>query len=305
MKRDKLLWGVLAAVLLTLVGFACGGDDADSGADDSGGNALTDGAAGREEAGPEAQPPAAGDAGGGAPDLATQVDRKVIFDVQLAMEVPDVQASFAEAQRLARNGGGYVESSSLSFRRVDGEQFPFATISLRVPADRHQDVLASLRGIEGATVLNEGSSSQEVTEEYTDLQSRLRNLERTEQSYLVLLERATNINDILTVNDRIDGVRGQIEQIQGRLNLLDNLADFATLTVSLEPLLPAKADPSGGNAIARAFEDAWETSLAVVGGFAGAGAYVLVAAAWLAPVGIAVLGGLAWARRRGPSAPAA
>jgi hypothetical protein len=114
--------------------------------------------------------------------------------------------------RIATAAGGFVESSS--FANADNPDERAANLTMRVPADRYQDTLASLRGLAGVSVKTENSKSSEVTEEYTDLQSRQRNLERTEQQYLTLLERAASIQEILT-GGPIDGVRLQIEQIQG------------------------------------------------------------------------------------------
>jgi hypothetical protein len=144
-----------------------------------------------------------------------------------------------------------------------------------------------------------------VTEQYTDLQSRLRNLQSTEAQYLKLLEQAKSINDILTVNDRINSVRSQIEQIQGRLKVLDNLTDMATIDVTLAPIVPAKVENGGGpKSVGEAFADAWEASLDVMRHLAAAGAVVAVAAIWLAVPAILVLVVALFGRRNRPGAAA-
>src|SRR5690606_19278103 len=104
-----------------------------------------------------------------------------------------------------RTNGGYIESSNFS-GGSDPERRS-ATLTVRVPVENYEGFLASVRGMSGLTVESEGSNSTEVTEQYTDLSSRLRNLERTEQQYLDLLAQATTINDILPVQDRLTGVR--------------------------------------------------------------------------------------------------
>ena len=90
-------------------------------------------------------------------------------------------------------------------------------------------------------------NSNEVTEQHIDLESRLRNLERTEQQYLELLAKAANIQEILTVQDRLSSVRSQIEQILGRLKVLDNQTDFATVNLSIAPLLAKVETPKDNN----------------------------------------------------------
>src|SRR4030066_1077182 len=110
-----------------------------------------------------------------------------------------------------------------------------------------------LRGI-AKEVRSERSEASEVTEEYTDLEARLRNLEATEASYLELLTGAGEIPDILLVQDRLSQVRLEIEQVQGRINLLDNLTDLATITVQLTLPAAASEEPDGGKGWA---EGAW------------------------------------------------
>ncbi len=229
------------------------------------------------------------------------LDRKIIFTANLALEATDVRSAFDRASLIARQAGGFVEQSSLSSREGDdGESGDYASITVRVPVTQYDTVLDSLRSITGASVIREDSSSNEVTEEYTDLTSRMRNLERTESQYLVLLDRANTIDDILTVNDRLDGVRLQIEQIQGRLNLLDNLTDLATVSVDISPVV-AKASPkvsSGSRTFTEVFADAMDWSGSTLGRLAAASAYLVVAAMWLAVPALVLLVVLRYGRRR-------
>lgn len=227
------------------------------------------------------------DASGSLPDL---LDRKVILTGNLALNVNDVAGAFDQASRLVRASGGYVEKSSyLASDQAVAQKA--ATLTLRVPADQYDAVLGQLRGLQGAKVASEGSQSTEVTEQYTDLQSRLRNLQATEQSYLKLLDQAKSVGDILTVNDRLDSVRAQIEQIQGRLNVYDHAIDLATINLTLSPITPGKSASTGGpKPVTQAFADAWAWSLEALRYAASAGAVVLVAAAWLIiPLAIVVL----------------
>lgn len=252
--------------------------------------------------------PGAGGTGGGVPQGAG-LDRKIVFNASIGLQVKDIPAAFGAASRVARENGGFVERSTFANSTDGKEQRGSASLTIRVPADKYQDALQSLRTLEGAKVASEGSKSTEVTEQYTDLQSRQRNLERTEGQYLRLLEQAKTIQEILTVNDRLDSVRNQIEQIKGRLNVLDRLTELAAIDVSLAPVVVAKADrpaddggPRGFNA---AFADAWESSLEGLRYAGSAAGVAAVALIWLAiPLGL-VYAGARVVRRRHQGAPVA
>ena len=302
-----------AALAASVSAVACGGAGDSPGANERTGSSprLGDVASPADTAtdagkatGASASPPtSAGGAAddGGAPALPSTIDRKVISNTALGLQVADVGAAFDEAGRLARVNGGYTEKSSFDAGSSTVAKATSATLTLRVPVANYDALLDALRAMPGAKLASQSASSTEITEQYTDLQSRLRNLERTEQSYLTLLEQAKSIQDILTVNDRLDSVRGQIEQIQGRLNLYDNLADLATVEVTIA--LPPPAQPvSGGDgpkSLSAAFSDAWAWSLDGARYAAAGGAVVVVGLVWLAvPLLLLALAAIA-VRRRG------
>ena len=267
------------------------GDDDDGGSTEQGANlysasqagdaaALTDKSAG----GAEALAPGAGE-GEPLPSSA-EFDRKIIFNATMSLEAGDVSKAFSEASALARSSGGYLERSS--FANAAEEKDRSASLTIRVPVQNYESLIANLRGIEGVRVLTEGSKSTEVTEQYTDLQSRLRNLQSTEQQYLALLKEAKTIQEILTVQDRLSSVRSQIEQIQGRLKVLDSLTEFATVDLSIAPVIAKANAPSGGGLkLTEVWTESWATSLEAARYVAAAGMVAVVAFAWLAiPLGL-------------------
>ena len=124
-----------------------------------------------------------------------------------------------------------------------------------------------------------------MTEEYTDLGSQLTNLQATEREYLKLLARAQTIDEILVVQDRINGTRAQIEQVQGRINLLTNQTDLATITVHLTPPIVQKpADDGGTTSPLEVAESAWEASLAMLLGIAIVAIAIGAFGWWLLPL---------------------
>lgn len=296
---------IVAATLAALALVSCGDDD--------GGRpgALLDVANGEgggttsERAAPSTDDyDTSGGSGAGANSL---LDRKIIFTTNLDLATEDVRSTYQRANQVARRAGGFIESSSLSTRDGDGgESRDYATITMRVPIEQYTSVLDELRALPGTNVAHEESTSTEVTEEYTDLQSRVRNLERSEAQYLELLAKAETIEDILLVNDRIDQTRAQIEQVQGRINLLDDLTDLATVSLSIAPVA-AMVEPGSGGGIptfAEAMEWAFDRSLEVLKVAAAGAAILVVAAMWLTlPLGLVLAGSRVMRRRHAaPSA---
>jgi hypothetical protein len=223
---------------------------------------------------------------GGAPTQTT--DRKIIHTLFLDLVVKDVQAEFQKIALIAEQSGGFVAESSL---RQENNQRR-ASITIRVPAGRHQDVLSQIRGL-ATKVESERATANDITEEFTDLESRRRNLEAAEQQLLVFLGQAKTIQEVLQVQDRLNSTRAEIERIRGRQNLLNRLSELATIQIQLRPeAAPAKADVGGGPSAA--LRRGWEASTELLGGVALG---LLTAAAfswWLVPVVLVV----AWLARR-------
>ncbi|MCH8919983.1 MAG: DUF4349 domain-containing protein [Chloroflexi bacterium] len=299
--------GLFAVAMVMVVVFvaACGSEQfsGDGGFEAPGepdvGNALIDGDAstlandesrGFDASATSAQGPSIGGEGGGL-TLPQQLDRKIIRTATLELEVEAVGAAVQEVESIAVAAGGFVSRSSVFIEEpselgeeddVAPRRTQTATVTIRVPAEVYASVMSQLRGI-AEEVRSEISEASEVTEEYTDLQARLRNLEATEAGYLELLTKAEEISDILIVQDRINSVRLEIEQVQGRINLLDSLTDLATITVQLTlPVAPAEEPDGGQGWAAEAWDVAWEGSqdaMVALGTMAIVGGVVL---AWLA-----------------------
>jgi uncharacterized protein YjeT (DUF2065 family) len=150
-------------------------------------------------------------------------------------------------------------------------------------------VLSDLRGL-AQEVRSESSNTSDVSEEFADLEARMRNLGATESRLLELLGRATSIGDILIVQDRINAVRLESERVQGRIQLLNDLSDLATIEVFLRPLVLVEGPEPEEKGWAQEVADAaWETSQDVLRAL-GSGAIVAgVVLAWLsAPVLVAL-----------------
>jgi Domain of unknown function (DUF4349) len=231
-------------------------------------------------------------------------DRMVIRTAQLSIQVGDMESALASVRKIADQGGGFVSTSSTRIERVNDQDRTVADLTIQVRSSIVDETLSALRALGKVTA--ETSGSQDVTEEYVDLDSNLRNLQASESAILKLMDKATRIEDVLSLQRELTTVRGQIERIQGRKRFLERRTDMATISVSLRlpapesdarPTSPAW-DPLG---IA---QRGWQASLTVLR--AAAEVMIVVAAFswWLLPV-IAV-GLYVWQRRRArPVAPPA
>ena len=263
--------------------------------------------------------PAAGDVaeGPGGLPLPQTVGRKIVRTASLTLAVEDVGASVQKVESIATAAGGFVSESSVfvepeppapSEDGTERRKTETASVTVRVPAETYASVMKQLRGI-AEEVEGESSQGSDVTEEFTDLESRVRNLEATERQYLELLKVAKAIPDILTVQDRLNQVRLEIEQAQGRMQLLNDLTDLATITAQLRPFVLGAEEPGEPGWAQAAWEDARETSEDMLKALGQVGIVAGVVLAWLSVPALAIViawrllgGGRARGAGAGPSA---
>ncbi len=167
--------------------------------------------------------------------LPQEADRMVIQTAHIEIEVEDAEASLSRLERLAGQYGGYV-SDSRTWR--DHNDQIHASLTLRVPAADFEAVREEIKE-EGLEVLSENTDAADVTEQFTDLESRLRNLELAEEELRELLagarERGEDAEDVLAIFRLLTEYRGQIEQIEGRMRFLEDQVGLATFSVTLTP----------------------------------------------------------------------
>lgn len=156
-------------------------------------------------------------------------ERMVIRSAYLALVVDDVGASMVQITSLAGAYGGYVVNSDI---REDKNRL-YASISFRVDSTRFNEALQALRSL-AVDIRSESTSGEDVTEEYVDLEAKLLTLEASEAQLLELMKQAGTVEEILEVQRELTRTRGEIEQIKGRMQYLEQSAALAYISVSLE-----------------------------------------------------------------------
>lgn len=220
---------------------------------------------------------------------ATAIDTKVIRDGRIDVRIEEgaFDAKGAELRSIAAELGGYISSGESHVEDHEDDRYAVGWFTMKVPSDRFEDAVDRVERL-GVRV-SSAVSSQDVTEEYVDLEGRLSYWEQQEAFYTKLLNEAVTIDDLVTLQTRMQDVLLNIEEIEGRLRYLDGRTAFATLTVGLtevpDEIAPVVEEDLDPGPIAEAFDQAGEVLLATV-------AFMIVAVAVVVPLVIVAL--LAW-----------
>jgi murein DD-endopeptidase MepM/ murein hydrolase activator NlpD len=225
-------------------------------------------------------------------------DRKVIRNAELTLELDaPVEAQRSLASIAESHGGFVVTSESRQDERARGSQgSQIVSVEMRVPSAQFDSVLSAVRGV-GGRVRQEKITGRDVTEEFIDLEARLRAQRALETQILEIMKRAQRVSDALEVNAQLAQVRSEIERLEGRRRFLENQSSLSTIKITLQPPAPLVSARTTGffAGVRRAFGEGVDFAASIVL------AVVRVTVALL-PVAVLLLlpAALAWrfARRR-------
>jgi hypothetical protein len=170
---------------------------------------------------------------GGSQTLSTPDSRLILKSATLDLQVDDADRTLDEMTQTVNDLQGYIINQRVWH---DGEN-KRATITLAVPAQEFESTLRGLRDL-AARVVHEEISGEDTTDQYVDLEARLRNLKATRDRVRGFLDQAQSVEEALQVNRELSALEEQIEQAQSRLNSLRQRVSFATITVNLTPTPP-------------------------------------------------------------------
>ncbi|MGH2830870.1 MAG: DUF4349 domain-containing protein, partial [Actinomycetota bacterium] len=220
---------------------------------------------------------------------------RIIKTGAIGLEVKEgtFDQAWSKVVQAAVRFGGYVAGSDRGSTTIDDDERPYGSITLRIPARRFEEALVALRSL--GKVTGDESSSNDVTQEFTDIESRLRNLRSQQAVLLRLMDKARTVGETLNVQSHLSHVQSEIEQLTGRRNVLAAQTDLSTITVSLAE--PGAVEPKPASWI----EKAWNQAL---DGLEGIGTVLFVGAIWLAPLAVLFALAMAILRRFRRPAPA-
>jgi hypothetical protein len=238
-----------------------------------------------EAAGPGKKSPEPADAG--------KLRRQIMYDADVRLIVDDFEGIPEKVQKLVDGSGGFVAQQKLHGRSGSPRSGEW---KIRIPVTGYEDFLESTRQIGELQSLS--ATSQDVTEQYYDLEARIKNKQREETRLLKHLdENSGKLEEILAVEKEISRVREELERMQGRMRVLKDLVSLTTVTLHVDEIkgyMPPQT-PTIAHRISRAFGTSWNALVATGEGLVIAGAAL---GPWLVMLGIPVAAVVLLVRRR-------
>lgn len=161
-------------------------------------------------------------------DTNSTEDRMVIYTANLTIRVVSFKETLKLVKQQLTSANGYIVESN-SYSTGDGESLE-GMITVRIPQGTFDSFLQSVEK-ESTKVVDRSITGQDVTEEFVDLESRLKSKQVVEKRLLDFMEKAEKTEDLLKISTDLATVQGEIEQIKGRMNYLNNKIDMATVTI--------------------------------------------------------------------------
>ena len=194
------------------------------------------------------------------------VDRKIIRDANLTIEVNSTSEAQQRITSIAELHGGFImaseakqhENSDPAKRNVD------IKLVIRVPSTQFNSALDEIEKL-ASNVTQQNVSGQDVTEEFIDLDARTKTQKALELQFLEIMKQATKVADALEVQRQIAEVRTEIEKLEGRRRFLENRSSLSTITVNIQTPMPIVVSASGfGHTLREAVSESLDVASGIV-----------------------------------------
>ncbi len=160
-----------------------------------------------------------------------ETDRKLIRNVNLSLQTKEFDTVLDNMSQKIKDLGGYIQDSSVWGSSSDYSSSRSASYTLRIPSDKLDEFIDVVETLGNVTYKNE--SVDDVTLRYVDVNSHKKALETEQERLLALLEKAENVEDIITIENRLSDVRYELENYESQIRLLDNQIDYSTVYVDI------------------------------------------------------------------------
>ncbi len=163
----------------------------------------------------------------------TTLGEKMIYSLYADIETTDFDATTDNVTKLMDQFGAFIESSSISGNSYySNTTYRTAQYTIRVPVENFASLKGSLEVL--GNVVNQNSSADNITAQFTDVQARLDTYETEEERLLSMLEKADTVEDMITIESRLSDVRYQIESLTATLRNWQNQVDYSSVTLYIE-----------------------------------------------------------------------
>jgi DNA repair exonuclease SbcCD ATPase subunit len=184
------------------------------------------------------------------------IDTKIITSANLNMEVENLEKFEAELKTLLSQFKANVSNQN----RNDYDRRLESNFTIRVPSSSFDELFEALKPL-AKRIENQSLNLQDVTEQFIDVESRIKNRKVLEERYRELLKQAKNVNDILTIERQLNQIRSEIESQEGRLKYLNDQVDMSTIQLNAFEIKPFVYQPeptdSFGQQILKSLSDGW------------------------------------------------
>lgn len=158
----------------------------------------------------------------------TGSDRLTVKETAMSLLVNDVSKAAGSIEELAMQSGGYMVNKYLN----QPEGAATGNITIRVPVEKRDSVLSDIRKL-GVKVVMENTYGHDVTDQYTDLNTRIAQLESTKEKMQSLMDKAIRVSDLVDIQNQINYIQQQIDNDKGQQNYLTQTAKLTKITVDL------------------------------------------------------------------------
>jgi len=171
-------------------------------------------------------------------------ERKIIRNAELTLEAASPEEAQQKVTAIAESKGGFVVESQQSSSSIQATTHDRVTMTLRVPADKFGETLEEIRKA-SIRVIVENVKGQDVTEEFIDVEARLKTKKALESQFLEIMKQGKTVEDALNVQRELANVRGEIEQIEGKKRFLESQTSLSTVKLTLQTPAAFTANSSG------------------------------------------------------------
>ena len=192
------------------------------------------------------------------------IERKIVRNADLELEAAAPAESQAKITTVTEAKGGFVIASNQSSSDVKTTERDKVSMTVRIPADKFNETLDEIRKTATRTI-SETVKGQDVTEEFIDIEARIKSQKALEAQFLEIMKRSNTVEEALDIQREIADVRGEIEKVEGRKQFLQNQSSLSTIEIKIQSPTAFAANSSGFfYKIGESFGDGFDVALAFI-----------------------------------------